>query len=201
VIRHYDNDEQSTEKTSVLLLRVSKIHKAHLDREINYVSGASDSQTIPSVITGAKTYAVKDSSVNGPTRRMDCLDCHNRSGHDFEMPESAVDRAMAGGKLSRSKSYARRDALAALKTQSKLEQQPPSVQMILSQNVFPGMNVTWGTYPNNIGHDKSPGCFRCHDGEHVTKTGDAIGQDCGTCHELVAVDEQNPKILKDLGVQ
>jgi hypothetical protein len=63
------------------------------------------------------------------------------------------------------------------------------------------MSISWGTYPNNAGHEKFPGCFRCHDGEHVTKTGESITQDCGSCHELVAVDEENPKILKDLGVQ
>jgi hypothetical protein len=38
-------------------------------------------------------------------------------------------------------------------------------------------------------------------GEHVTDTGEAISQDCASCHELVAVEEQDPKILKDLGLQ
>jgi hypothetical protein len=73
--------------------------------------------------------------------------------------------------------------------------------MLRAENVFPQMNVNWGTYPNNIGHDRFPGCFRCHDGQHVTKTGDSISQDCATCHELVAVEEENPKILKDIGLQ
>jgi hypothetical protein len=63
------------------------------------------------------------------------------------------------------------------------------------------MSITWGTYPNDIGHDTFPGCFRCHDGQHVTKGGDSLTQDCAACHELVAVDEQNPKILKDIGLQ
>ncbi len=31
------------------------------------------------------------------------------------------------------------------------------------------MKVTWGTHPNNIGHMAYPGCFRCHDGDHVAK--------------------------------
>ena len=33
------------------------------------------------------------------------------------------------------------------------------------------MKVTWGTYPNNIGHNNFPGCFRCHDGNHTSKDG------------------------------
>ena len=42
------------------------------------------------------------------------------------------------------------------------------------QNVFPDMKVTWGTHPNHIGHMSYPGCFRCHDGDHVAKDGKAL---------------------------
>jgi hypothetical protein len=63
------------------------------------------------------------------------------------------------------------------------------------------MNVTWGTHPNHIGHMSYPGCFRCHDGEHVAKGGASITQDCAACHNLLAVDESKPKVLADLGIQ
>ena len=72
---------------------------------------------------------------------------------------------------------------------------------IYNQNVFPFMKVTWGTHPNNIGHNDYPGCFRCHDGNHQTKDGKTITNDCTTCHNLLAVDEVNPKQLSDLGLQ
>ncbi len=72
---------------------------------------------------------------------------------------------------------------------------------LYSQNVFPYMNVTWGTHPNNIGHMNYPGCFRCHDGDHVTKDGASITQDCSACHNLLAVEEAKPKVLGDLGIQ
>lgn len=71
---------------------------------------------------------------------------------------------------------------------------------IYSKNVFPFMKVTWGTHPNNIGHNDYPGCFRCHDGSHNAKDGKSITNDCTTCHNLVAVDETNPKTLADLGI-
>jgi nitrate/TMAO reductase-like tetraheme cytochrome c subunit len=71
---------------------------------------------------------------------------------------------------------------------------------IYSQNVFPDMKVTWGTHPNNIGHMAYPGCFRCHDGDHVAKTGKTITQDCANCHNLLAVEEAKPKVLADLGL-
>jgi hypothetical protein len=201
VIRHYDNDEQSTEKTTLLLLRTGKIHKAHLEHAIEYVSPVADAQEIPAVMAGEKTYSVEGSATKGPGRKMDCMDCHNRAGHDFETPESAVDQAIAAGKLDRAHPFARRDAVAALKAQSALEAQPAVIQMMRAENVYPKLKIDWGTYPNNIGHDQFPGCFRCHDDQHKTKSGDSITQDCGTCHELVAVDEPNPKILKDLGLQ
>jgi len=72
---------------------------------------------------------------------------------------------------------------------------------LYSQNVFPDMKVTWGTHPNHIGHMSYPGCFRCHDGDHVSKKGDSITQDCSACHNLLAVEEAKPKVLGDLGIQ
>jgi nitrate/TMAO reductase-like tetraheme cytochrome c subunit len=73
--------------------------------------------------------------------------------------------------------------------------------VLYSQNVFPDMKVTWGTHPNHIGHMSYPGCFRCHDGDHASKSGAAITQDCAACHNLLAVDESKPKALADLGIQ
>ena len=72
---------------------------------------------------------------------------------------------------------------------------------LYSQNVFPEMKMTWGTHPNHIGHMSYPGCFRCHDGDHVSKGGGSITQDCAACHNLLAVDESKPKVLVDLGIQ
>jgi nitrate/TMAO reductase-like tetraheme cytochrome c subunit len=72
---------------------------------------------------------------------------------------------------------------------------------LYSQNVFPGMKVTWGTHPNHIGHMSYPGCWRCHDGSHAAKDGTSITQDCSACHNLLAQDEPKPKVLADLGIQ
>jgi NapC/NirT cytochrome c family, N-terminal region len=69
---------------------------------------------------------------------------------------------------------------------------------IYAWNVFPAMKVTWGTYPNHIGHKESPGCFRCHDRKHKTEDGDKISKDCDTCHTVLAEDEADPAILRQL---
>ena len=71
---------------------------------------------------------------------------------------------------------------------------------IYQSNVFPDLKVTWGTYPNNLGHVDYPGCFRCHDGSHSTADKKTITQDCNTCHQMLAVDETDPAILKTLGL-
>jgi hypothetical protein len=72
---------------------------------------------------------------------------------------------------------------------------------IYDRNVFPFMKVTWGTHPNNIGHNAFPGCSRCHDGSHSAKNGKSIPNDCSVCHNLVAVEDPNPKQLTALGIQ
>ena len=64
-----------------------------------------------------------------------------------------------------------------------LAQTIATVQALYRRNVFPEMNVTWGTYPDNKGHITSNGCFRCHDGGHTAKDGSAISGDCELCHK------------------
>ena len=55
---------------------------------------------------------------------------------------------------------------------------------LYTRNVFPTMNVTFGAYPNNIGHMDFPGCFRCHDDTHKAKDGRVISQECDRCHGM-----------------
>ncbi len=59
-----------------------------------------------------------------------------------------------------------------------------STEAIYRRNVFPTMNVAWGTYPNNIGHVDLTGCFRCHDDAKKTRDGRVIKQDCELCHTM-----------------
>ena len=42
------------------------------------------------------------------------------------------------------------------------------LQEIFDRTQFPFMNVTWQSHTNNIGHKDFPGCFRCHDGKHLS---------------------------------
>jgi hypothetical protein len=84
---------------------------------------------------------------------------------------------------------------------TQMDQAITAIQGIYARNVFPAMKVTWGTYPNNLGHTDYPGCFRCHDGNHTSADGKTIPNDCSTCHNVLAMQESNPKILSDLGLK
>ena len=82
-----------------------------------------------------------------------------------------------------------------------VQQAGDEVAAIYLHNIFPDMRVTWGVHPNNLGHNDSPGCFRCHDGSHTSADGRTITNDCSACHNLLAVGEQNPKVLAELGMK
>ncbi len=59
------------------------------------------------------------------------------------------------------------------------------VQRIYQTYFFPEMKTSWRTHPNNIGHLYYQGCFRCHDGEHVSPAGKVISNDCNVCHTML----------------
>ncbi len=68
--------------------------------------------------------------------------------------------------------------------QADIEAAVTTVSDIYSRSVFPKMKVNWRTYNNNIGHRNWPGCFRCHDGRHVTKNGKVLTHKCTACHTM-----------------
>ncbi len=94
--------------------------------------------------------------------------------------------------------YAKEDPAHSVERQPLLAAAATQLGDIWAANVWPKMNITWGTYPSFLGHDAAPGCFRCHDGEHATKTGEVISNDCNLCHNLLALDEKDPAVLKQL---
>lgn len=153
--------------------------------------------------------ADRGSLATQPAHRMDCLDCHDRPAHAFSVSaEQAVDRALAEGRLPRDVPFVRREVVAAVSARygtrqaahegiaahlqtayaglrvsaGRLRQVVGGARDVYARNVFPAMGVTFGTYGTNLGHTDGPGCFRCHDDNHVAADGRAIGQDCESCH-------------------
>ena len=176
--------------------------------------------------------AKRDSVASLPKFDMQCVDCHNRSTHAFELPERALDRAIFSGKLPADLPYLKKKGVEVLKAEYKsekeaakgipaalvslyrqrysdlygkrsagIERAAQAVLGIYNENVFPDLRVTWSTYPDNPGHSDYPGCFRCHDESHATADKKSISQDCGVCHQALAVEESSPEVLKTLGIQ
>ncbi|HEY6340297.1 MAG TPA: NapC/NirT family cytochrome c [Bryobacteraceae bacterium] len=97
--------------------------------------------------------------------------------------------------------YQTKYADVSSKQSDDIRQAGQALAAIYEDNVFPDLKVTWGTYPNNVGHMESPGCFRCHDDGHASRDKKTITQDCSTCHDMLAVEEKSPAVLKALGLE
>jgi hypothetical protein len=249
VFSKYADDEANTRTETVLLMmiggdRISGIHGAHLGRGVRIRYGATDAtrQSIPWVeyrsdATGeVRRFNAADPPGDSPRAageyEMQCVDCHNRPTHAFDLPERAMDKAMVAGDIPSTLPFLKKKGVELLKNgyassdeaarkipaalagfyqqnypevyagrRGEVEAAAQGLLKIYQRNVFPDLKVTWGTYPNNLGHMDFPGCFRCHDGSHTAGDGKTITQDCNTCHEPLAMDEASPEILKTLGLQ
>ncbi len=246
----YRDDEKNTAQTTALVVKIGGrtwqgsvgIHGRHLDEgsRIRYISTDEHRQVIPVVYyTDDKGKTVeyvstdikvsKEDLAKSEKRVMDCIDCHNRPTHEFELPENAMDNRIWLGRVSAELPFIKKKGVELLKAdypdretaQKKIvdgitsyyrsnypdiyntkralvEQSANNVAEIYMRNIFPDMKVTWGVHPNNLGHNDYPGCFRCHDGSHTSADGQTITNDCSACHNLLAIQEVNPKILSDL---
>ncbi len=248
VIDKFAEDEQNTESKTVLVMRIgggsmtTGIHGFHTRPGVHIEYATTpDRQEIPWVSytdpDGATTEYVVDgwseeAAGEYEIRVMDCLDCHTRPSHKFQLPDRALDEALALGKIDASLPWVNKKGLEILQagypSREVADEQIPtalieyyrtdhpevyssrrvaieaSAQELLAvykRNVFPFMNVDWGTYPDHIGHTDFPGCFRCHDEIHTSPDGAVISQDCSACHELLAMEETDPEILTNLGIQ
>jgi hypothetical protein len=96
-----------------------------------------------------------------------------------------------------------RDKYADVSSKQSIDIQQAGRELaaIYQENVFPDLKVHWDTYPNNLGHMESPGCFRCHDDSHASRDKKTITQDCSACHDMLAVEEKSPAVLKTLGLE
>ena len=173
-------------------------------------------------------------NTEGEWRVMDCIDCHNRPTHIFETPARALDEAFAGGFLDAGIPWLRREAERALMEVQPDEDTPAAIAaflesayaedhpedldalragladasehlaVILERNIFPDMEIVWGTYPSHVGHmgldgdyQENGGCFRCHDDSHENEDGRVISQDCDACHNIVVERETDLEGLPD----
>ncbi len=166
----------------------------------------------------------------GRPRRMDCLDCHNRVGHGTPGLDQAIDDALEAGRIDPALPfikreaedrlsaeyattddalraiaglrdfYARRYPLVARAKAPEINAAISEIGTIYQLVATPEMRVTAATYPNNLGHQTAPGCFRCHDGAHYkvkdgALTTESIPSACATCHTFPQIGSIQSGVL------
>ena len=120
-------------------------------------------------------------------RKMDCVTCHNRNSHEFKTPEQALDDAMSRGVISPEIPYFKQNAIAIMEREypsmghafsaiegmknyydanwpdyyaanpEKVEAAVNELQQLYTEMVYPTMEVSWTTHPNNQEHKQLAG--------------------------------------------
>ena len=143
LVREYASDETNSDLSTLLRLhvggggeRVGDTFGSHWHAdpaiEVEYVALDPMAAEIPYVRVTAADGTVREyraegaealdeaSVADGVRRRMDCLDCHNRSAHAFPAsPERAVDAALGTGAIDRQLPFIRREALRLLTAEAE----------------------------------------------------------------------------------
>lgn len=249
---YFLSDDQNTKWSLNLLMKIgggnieagptSGIHwHMNIAHEVTYAALDRERQIIPwvrsrtpegkvTIYRSTEIEVSEDSIKNSFTRKMDCIDCHNRPTHIYHPPARSVNHIMSLGwidpKLPNVKgisvkalesSYSTKEAaldsirmtmedyyrqkfpdVFAVK-KAKVDSAIEQVQKIYSRNYFPEMQVSWKKFPDNLGHLYYKGCFRCHDGKHVSEEGKVLSRDCNTCHTILAQHFENDSLRISLG--
>lgn len=173
-------------------------------------------------------------TVDAELRRVDCIDCHNRISHEFRSPNDAMDVALNLGQIDKTIPFIKEKGVELLSQEyesaevaheaiegldawyrenypdyyaentESIEEAIAAMKGIFDVTVFPNMEIGWQTHPNNVGHKEFPGCFRCHDGKHVTPEGETIRLECNICHsipEIVEPGQTAPVVALERGAE
>ena len=249
---YFISDEQNTKWTLNLLMKIgggnieagptSGIHwHMNIAHEVTYAALDTQRQVIPwvrsktpdgttTIYRSTEINVSNDSLKKTFTRRMDCIDCHNRPTHIYHPGARSVNHVMSLGwidpKLPNVKSVAvqaldapystKQGALDSIKLaieeyyktnypeiaasrKTGIDSAIAEVQRIFGRSYFPEMRVNWKRFPDNLGHMYYLGCFRCHDGKHVSDDGKVLSRDCNTCHTILAQQFEKDTLRISLG--
>jgi hypothetical protein len=117
----------------------------------------------------------------------------------LEYPYSSAKAAMDSIKIIVGEFYAGSYPALAASHKGAIDRTVDELRKIYSRNYFPAMHVNWKSFPDNVGHMYSPGCFRCHDGKHVSDKGVVLSRDCNLCHTILAQQFQQDTLRLSLG--
>jgi hypothetical protein len=249
---YFVSDEQNTKWTLNLLMKIgggnieagptSGIHwHMNIAHEVTYAALDRERQVIPwvqsktpdgkvTVYRSTEIEVTPESLKNAFTRRMDCIDCHNRPSHIYHPGARSVNHMMSLGWIdphlpsiksvavkALDEQYATKkggvDSIAlavreyykssypeiAVAQKASIDSAIVHIEDIFERSYFPEMRVSWKKFNNNIGHMYYKGCFRCHDGKHVSDEGKVLSRDCNVCHTILAQQFEKDTLRVSLG--
>jgi nitrate/TMAO reductase-like tetraheme cytochrome c subunit len=189
-----------------------------LEQEIPYVRATDAEGNITEYYDVASDFT-PDDVAGTVLETMDCIACHNRVTHTIPNPDIAVDQALSKGLIAGDLPFVRDQAVALLSEnypdQETASESFDSLDKFYAENYpeihaerqldilvaidtlrdindqirFPEQSLNWETHPDNLGHKDDLGCFRCHDGKHLSGTGEAIRLECNLCHSIPVVTD------------
>jgi hypothetical protein len=205
--------------------KVSYIATDDLEQSIPFIRVYNDDGTTTDYVdieSGFNAASVEE----GQLQEIDCTTCHNRVTHEFKYPEDSMDEAMSrklidpsipdihtkGIEVLTAKYTSQEEAFTAItglenyyktyyadfynSNQDTVNSALEQIKKIYADTVFHDQKIDWTTYPNNLGHINSPGCFRCHDGKHLNADDEAIRMECNLCHSIPAVASAQDFVTK-----
>ena len=124
----FGDDEANTATKTVLLMKIGGQQGAtstgihwHVDPgvKIRYQSDASRQKIYDIELTRpdgrTRVYKTGEKPEGAAEwRQMDCVDCHNRPSHTFQLPATEVDAALQDGRIDRTLPFVKREAMRVL---------------------------------------------------------------------------------------
>jgi hypothetical protein len=225
VIPDYADDEQNTRTQTVLTMMVGGggvrgIHDAHFGPgvSIRYASTDSTRQTIPWVEytdkSGSRTYAVAGTKPEDVAKlsqyQMQCVDCHNRPTHTFQLPERAMNLAMELGRIPVTLPFIKKKGVEVLKTEyasseeaaqkipaairDYYRQSQPAVYAARAADVDMAANAILAIYNQNVFPD-----LKITWGNYKNNLGHTDFPGCWRCHDELHASADNKTITQDCG--
>ncbi len=189
-----------------------------LQQEIPYVRVVDDDGKVTEYYDITSDITPEDVA-GSTLEQMDCITCHNRITHAIPSPSEAVDQGLdkrllpadlpflkekatellsdtelssedAAEKIAGLESYYKENYPAIyLERKEEIQQVVVTLTDMYDTLVFAEQEIDWATHPNNLQHKDFPGCFRCHDGSHLTGDEQAIRLECNLCHAIPKVSD------------
>lgn len=224
VINKYADDEKNSRTQTVLLMmiggsRSSGIHGAHFGPGIHIRFAAADPgrQAIPWVeyrnATGKiETFVISDSvpetSRTAPKYDMQCVDCHNRPSHSFDLPERAMDKALSFGEIPVTLPFIKKKSVELLKanygaSQEAAEKLPralvnfyqqnyPDVYAQRSKDIRQAANAVLAIYERNVFPE-----LKVLWGTYSNNLGHTDSPGCFRCHDGAHTSGGDKTITQD----